>query len=108
MTKKRRLSPRGLRRSAERAAIDLAKDRVRLAELEPGGSPERPIVVETASVIDGRARDTRCAVCEAELTLDDHEVVEHARGRLRRTRLTCRECHAPRVIWFRIEPPRAN
>jgi hypothetical protein len=105
VTKKHKLSPRGQRRAAERAAVSLAKDRVRLAELEPGGAPERPLVVTSASVIDGRARDTLCAVCEAGLELEDHEVVAHASGSLRRARLVCKECHTPRTIWFRIVPP---
>jgi hypothetical protein len=108
VTKKHKLSKRGQRRAAERAAVSLAKDRVRLAELEPGGAPERPIVVDSASVVESRARDTRCAVCEAGLELADHDVVAHAGASLRRTRLVCKECHTPRVIWFRIAPPMAN
>lgn len=108
MTKKHKLSPRGQRRAAERAAVDLAKDRVRLATLEPGGAPERPIVVETVAVIEVRATDTRCAVCEGGLQLEEHEVVTHGDVSLRRTRLRCRQCHTPRLIWFRIARPQPN
>jgi hypothetical protein len=108
MTKKHKLSPRGQRRAAERAAVSLAKDRVRLAELAAGGAPERPIVVESAAQIEGQARDTRCAVCEAQLQLEDHEVVPNAGTSLRRVRLVCRECHTPRVLWYRITPRAPN
>lgn len=108
MTKKHKLSARGQRRAAERGAVSLAKDRVRLAELSPGGAAERPIVVDSAAVIDGRARATPCAVCEGQLTLEEHEVVAHAGVNLRRTRGLCRECHTPRVLWFRLEPPRPS
>lgn len=108
MTKKHKLSKRGQRRAAERAAVSIAKDRVRLAELEPGGGPERPIVVDTAAVIDGRAEHTPCAVCEAGLMLKEHDAVTHETVSLRRTKLVCKECHTPRVIWFRIERPQPN
>jgi hypothetical protein len=108
VTKKRKLSPRGQRRAAERAAVELARQRVRLAELEPGGTAERPIVVESASVIETRARDTPCAVCEGALEVVEHASVAHGESRLRRVDLRCRACHAPRSIWFRIEPPRLN
>ena len=104
VTKKHKLSERGRRRAGERTAVKMAQDRVRLAELSPGGAPERPVVVESAAVVDGRARDTRCAVCEAGLDLDEHEVVAHGAVSLRRVRLTCKECHTPRVLWFKIEP----
>jgi hypothetical protein len=104
VTKKHKLSPRGQRRAAERAAVDLARDRVKLAELSAGGAAERPIVVETPSVIEGRARDLRCAVCEGEVTLDEHEAVEQGGVRLRRVKTVCRECHTPRILWFRLVP----
>jgi hypothetical protein len=108
MTKKTKLSPRGQRRAAERAAVKLAKDRVRLAELEPGGSAERPLVVDSAAVIEPRAKDTRCAVCESALDLEDHEVVTEAGQSLRRVRLVCKLCHTPRTLWFRLERPMPN
>jgi hypothetical protein len=105
MTKKHKLSPRGQRRAAERAAVQLAKDRVAAAKLVPGGAPERPLAVASASVIELRARDTPCAVCAAGLILEEHEAVAHDGEGLRRLRLVCKECHAPRVMWFRIEQP---
>jgi hypothetical protein len=108
VTKKHKLSSRGQRRAAERAAVSFAKDRVKLAELSAGGSAERPIVVETASVIEGLARDTRCAVCEAELELKDHDAVTVESASLRRVRLICRECHTPRLLWYRIVPRAPN
>jgi hypothetical protein len=108
VTKKHKLSPRGQRRAAERAAVSRAKDRVKLAQLSPGGAAERPLSVESASVIDGAARDTPCAVCEAELELKEHDAVVVDEVRLRRVSLVCRECHTPRELWFRIVPRAPN
>jgi hypothetical protein len=108
VTKKHKLSPRGQRRAGERAALALAKDRVKLAALGPGGAAERPIAVESASVIEGHARDTRCAVCEAELIVEEHDAVVEGGVSLRRVRATCRECHTPRTIWYRITPRAPN
>jgi hypothetical protein len=108
VTKKHKLSPRGQRRAGERAALALAKDRVKLAALGPGGAAERPITVESASVIEGLARDTPCAVCEAELILEEHEALVVDGASLRRVRAACRECHTPRLLWYRIVPRAPN
>jgi hypothetical protein len=108
VTKKHRLSKRGLRRVAERDAVALAEDRVKLARLSPGGSPERPLEVETPSVIETRATATPCAVCEASLELRDHEIAVHEGARLRRVRLVCKQCHAPRELWFKLAPSGPN
>ncbi len=108
MTKKHKLTDRGKRRAAQRAAVALAKDRVRLAELEPGGAPERPISVVSAAVIETRTRDTPCAVCEAGLDLQEHEAFTVDGVSLRRTRSVCKQCHATRMLWFRIDPLRSN
>ena len=108
MTKKHKLSERGRRRAGERAAVDLARDRLRAAELAPGGTPGRPIVVDSAHVIEGQARDLRCAICEAEVILEEHDAVTHEGTLVRRVRVICKECHVPRLIWFRIERPRPN
>jgi hypothetical protein len=104
VTKRHKLSKRGVKRADERAAVQLAKDRVRLAELSPGGAPQRPLAVESASLVEVRAKETPCAVCEARLDLKDHDAVDG----LRRVRLVCKECHVERVIWFRLDLPRLN
>lgn len=93
---------RTARREAARAAVKLGTDRERLFRHEPGGSPERPIDVESASIVEPRARSLTCPLCEGE-----HEVVEHAavttpRGALREARLRCRRCGSRRSLWFRL------
>jgi hypothetical protein len=102
MTKRHKLSKRGLRRADERAAVDLMKNRLRLAELSPGGGPDNPLPVDTSALVEVTARSTRCAACEGQLVLDEHEAVEVDGKRLRRVKLTCRQCHTPRLLWFRL------
>jgi hypothetical protein len=82
--------------------------RERLAALEPGGRPDRPIEVAASPVVDVRAREERCARCGGELTLDEHAAVEVAGEPLRLARLTCRGCGGKREIWFRLAPRRPN
>jgi hypothetical protein len=92
--------PRAERRELARQAVKDAKDRERLARLAPGGTPERPIEVVSASLVDVQARSMRCPLCSGTLRLDEHAA---ERG-LRVARVTCTMCLAPRAIWFRIVP----
>ena len=87
------------RRARERAARELVRDREKLANLSPGGAPERAIEVESAAVIEGRVRSMPCAQCEGV-----YRVVEHrAEGAgLRAVDARCERCAAPRTVWFRI------
>jgi hypothetical protein len=106
MTKRARTE----RREAARAAAKLADGRARLAALEPGGSPARPIDVTTASVIEPQARALPCLRCPAHtasgsLRLDAHEAVLIEGERLRLVRLACARCGAERSIYFRIIAP---
>jgi hypothetical protein len=102
MAKKRDRTDRRVR---ERAAVKLVRDQQRLAELLPGGSPERPIAVPTSSVIDGRARSTPCPLCQGPLRLDE-QTAEKVNGRsLRATHLRCQRCGVARTIWFVIVQP---
>jgi hypothetical protein len=97
--------PRSERRQAERALRKDIGARQRLAAAGPGGAADRPLVVSSASVIEGRARSVPCIQCGGELDLRQHG----AEGAtLRLVKLVCRLCHAPRELWFRIEPPAAN
>jgi hypothetical protein len=73
-----------------------------------GGSPERPIDVGSASVVEGKARATPCIQCGGELEQRGDGATSTARGILREVALVCRRCHAPRTLWFRIAPPAAN
>jgi hypothetical protein len=103
MTKKPR--PRTERRERERALDKLARDRDRLARLEPGGSPERPVVLVSASQVEVHARSLRCTRCEAELRIEEHVAREVAGQRLRLVKMMCPRCGTRREAWFRLEAP---
>lgn len=93
---------RTVRREAARATAGLVADRERLFVLEPGGAPERPISVETASIVELRALSVRCPRCEGEHRLVEHAAVVVQGVRLREARLSCRACGARRSLWFRL------
>jgi hypothetical protein len=105
---KKATRPRTVRRAADETRRRLENKLVRLAEDLPGGSPERPLGVVSASVIEVRAKGLRCLVCQGELELKAHAAVGSAADRLRCVDLSCRECRRPRRAWFRIEPPLSN
>lgn len=95
------MRPRKARREAERDAEKLARDRVRLAALEVGGSPARPEEIGSAALVEPIARALRCLVCDGELALEEHA----AEAGLRVAQLQCRRCGARRSRWFRIAQP---
>jgi hypothetical protein len=96
--------PRSQRRDTERALRKEVGVRQRLVAAGPGGAPDRPLVVASASVIEGQARSIPCIQCGGQLDLQQHA----AAAGLRQVKLICRLCHAPREIWFRIEAAAAN
>ncbi|HVK89097.1 MAG TPA: hypothetical protein VM513_33480 [Kofleriaceae bacterium] len=97
--------PRTARRIEERAARKLVRDREKLAALLPGGARERPIEVPSSSVIEVRVESMPCPQCEGRYRLREHEAP--APG-LRRVDVTCRNCGAPRSLWFRIVTDEPN
>src|SRR6478672_5038746 len=87
------------RREAAREAEKLARARMKLALLEAGGAPERPIVVASASVVEPHATSLPCPACGVGgVRLDEHAAEEG----LRVTRVRCARCGTRREIWFRI------
>lgn len=102
MAKKRE---RTARRAMERDAEKLARARERVAATEPGGAPERPIELSSASQVEGRATSLRCLRCEGELKLREHRAIVHpVGGSLREVELRCAPCGHPRLVWFRVGP----
>lgn len=93
---------RTIRREAQRAAADLMDKRERLFALETGGSPERPIDVEAASVVEVRAQSVRCPRCDGVHRVAEHAAVVVRGSRLREARLVCRQCGSRRSLWFRL------
>ncbi len=102
---KRKVSARAERRSAQRAADKLARDRERLAYLEPGGDRARPIEVESASQVEPHALALPCLSCDGPYRLEEHAAVAIDGHRLRVARLACPRCGARREVWFRLAPP---
>jgi hypothetical protein len=101
--------PRSERRAADRGLRKEIDAREKLAAAAPGGAAAHPLVVSSAAVIEGRAGSTPCPQCGGQLDLQRHDAVAGARaGSDRVVRLTCRLCHTPRLIYFRIQAPQAN
>ncbi|MGH7438031.1 MAG: hypothetical protein ACRENE_20305 [Polyangiaceae bacterium] len=108
MTRKR-ATARTVRRTQERAAVKLARDRERLAALEAGGTPSRPVEVQSAAQVEPHALAAACLRCGASNRLAEHAAVADDEGQLLRVaRLRCAQCGAGRAIWFRITPRTLN
>ena len=97
------------RREAERDAVKLARSRLKLAALEPGGASDRPIEVSSASIIEPHASSMPCAACGAQgLRVEEHVAVtlggegSEPTRRLRVVHVTCQRCGARREVFFRI------
>lgn len=99
---KRKPTARNLRREAGRTAQKLARDRERLARLEPGGTSERPIDVESASQIEPHASAMTCLRCDGANRVVEHAAATVGGERLRPVQLACSRCGARREVWFRI------
>jgi len=91
-----------MRREAARAGEKLARDRQRLARREEGGTPDRPIQVESASQIEPHALSLACLRCEGSNRLEEHAAATVEGERLRIVRLACARCGTRRELWFRI------
>ncbi len=100
-----------LRRKARRLLehhVASLRDRDLNVRSQPGGSPDRPVIVETAAVILGRAARFRCGQCTGALRFTDHMPVLINAARRRRVDAQCSLCGARRSIWFEIVMPQGN
>ena len=101
--------PRTERREAARDEAKLARVRMKLAALEPGGAPDRPIEVTSASIIEPHASSMTCAACgNLGVRVEEHVAqtfggtgAEPAR-RLRVVHVLCQRCGTRREVFFRI------
>jgi hypothetical protein len=100
--------PRRERRERDRALRKEVRRTEELAGQLPGASPEHPIDVTSASVVETMARARPCVQCGGELEPQRDRASSTARGVLRAIALTCRQCHAPRALWFRVAPAAPN
>ncbi|EYF06627.1 hypothetical protein [Chondromyces apiculatus] len=105
---KKKLSARAARRAGDRETVKLAQDLERLWKLGPGGTPERPIVLASASQVEVTARGTRCPLCQGELRVEEHAAETVAGSRLRVAHVRCVACGSRRAIWFRLATEMLN
>ena len=95
--------PRRQQREQQRTLRKTVRQLERLAAELPGGSPEQPIDVPSASVVETKARAISCVQCEAvEMEIRGDHATSTTRGVLRELAMVCRRCHAARAIWFRV------
>jgi hypothetical protein len=99
---KRPKTERGERRARARAHAELVNDLERLAALQPGGTPERPLVVASPTQVDIIAQTRRCPLCEGSLELVEHAAERVGGVALRAAHLRCVACGVRRTLWFRL------
>jgi hypothetical protein len=91
---------RAQRRAESRRDAKAARDRERLATLEPGGTPEHPIEVATAALVEPKARAVPCPICGGSLRLVEHAARTIGGVALRLAHVACPMCDHSRVIHF--------
>jgi hypothetical protein len=99
---KRKPSARAERRAQDRAAEKFTRDLDRIARLEPGATPERPIALDSASQVEIAARSIPCPRCRGEVRVEDHAAEVVGGARLRIARVACAACGARRALYFRL------
>jgi hypothetical protein len=93
---------RTLRRAEDRAQQKLAKQLETLAAHEPGGAPERPIVLSSASEVEVTATAKPCAICRSAVRVEEHAAQTVGGVPLRIARVVCTFCRARRDIYFQL------
>ena len=105
---KKKLGARAQRREAERQTEKFIRDKERLFLLEPGGSPERPIDLTSASEVEIQARSRPCPRCGGEVQVEEHLAQTVGSARLRIAKVACRFCGSKRSIYFRLGAAQLN
>jgi hypothetical protein len=95
------LSP-GARRDLLRRNPALAEALERQAQTEPGGTPDGPVEVTSASQVDVRAESTPCPLCGGGLRLEEHVAYVRGDPSIRATHVRCHMCGVPRTLYFRV------
>ena len=108
MTAKKKLGARATRRQADRDVQKLMRDRTRLAALEKGGAPDRPIQVLSASEVEIAARATPCMQCGGIVRVEEHVAETIGAERLRVAHVVCPACATKRALYYRIGPSLPN
>jgi hypothetical protein len=97
------------RREAARDEAKLGRARLKLAALEAGGAPDRPIEVTSASIIEPHASSMACAACgSVGVRVEEHvarstpATATEPERRLRVVHVQCQRCGTRREVFFRI------
>lgn len=93
---------RTVRRELVRASDKLAEARIKLAALEPGGAPDRPLIVDSASQIEGRAASLPCLRCESTTKVHEHRALHGSAGTIRELELACPRCGTRRLVYYQV------
>ncbi|HEX7664240.1 MAG TPA: hypothetical protein VF407_07020 [Polyangiaceae bacterium] len=91
-----------------REATKIADASEKLSKLELGGAPNRPIMLESASLVEPTARSLRCPRCGGEHRVVEHDAKTIDGTLLRVVQTKCHQCGSKRVLYMRIEPAFAN
>jgi hypothetical protein len=78
------------------------RDLDRLARMVPGGSPERPVEIDTPAVVEVMAVAAPCPLCGGGLRLVEHAAETIDGVRLRVARLACTGCGVARAMYFKL------
>ncbi len=108
MQKKKPKSARAQRREKARAEGKIARGRETLAAHEEGGSPARPIAVESPSQIEPHASSMRCLHCEAAYRVEEHAAETLGGHAVRVVRVRCPARDARRTIYFQLRVRQLN
>lgn len=76
--------------------------------MEPGGSFERPIQVDSAAVVESHARSLACLSCNGEVRVESHEATPTQAAIVRTVRIACKRCGHTRCVYIAVLPPRTN
>ena len=106
--KKRDARARTELRTRARQQEKLFEARSKLALLEPGGTPVRPLEVSSASVVEARAEAEPCLRCDGTTRCEEHTTLSTPQGLLRVARLRCSSCGTERLLYLRILPSRLH
>ena len=93
---------RTLRRERDRVLQKLGDQREKLARLEAGGSPRRPLTVSSASQVEPRAENEPCLRCGEAVRAVDHDARTIDGARLRVVTTRCPQCGARRTLYFQL------
>jgi hypothetical protein len=105
---KKPLVGRAARRSLQRDVEKTRRDIDRLDALSPGGSPDRPIELESPSQVEVDAEGRPCPFCRGAVRVLSHDAEVHGKERLRVAQVECKQCHTKRARYYVLAEQRLN